>query len=91
MMTTSILAPDRPRASSLIKKYPLAVFFVLVLGLTWPYMIWDALATRGRLPPAPIPVLLLQAYMPTLVRCLSPGLPKAGPENLSRTNARIQE
>jgi len=63
------------------------VFFALVLVLTWPFMIWDALASHGILPfRLPLPVMLMQSYMPTLAAVIVLGLTtgKAGIRTLFR-------
>ncbi len=74
-MTTSVLTPSKSASNSLVNKYPLAIFFLLVLGLTWPFMIWDALASHNILPfRLPIPVMLIQSYMPTLAAVIVIGL-----------------
>jgi membrane protease YdiL (CAAX protease family) len=74
-MTTSILASDQPTASSPIEKYQIPIMFLLVLGLTWPFMIWDALASHEMLPfHLPLHVMLLQSYMPTLAAVIVTGL-----------------
>jgi membrane protease YdiL (CAAX protease family) len=76
-MTTSILMSNKSTSNSLVNKYPLAVFFLLVLGWTWPFMIWDALASHDILPfRLPIPVMLIQSYMPTLAAVIVIGLIK---------------
>lgn len=52
---------------SLIQKYPLVSFFVLAIGLTWIFMIADALGSRGILPfRLPLPLMVVMGYMPTL-------------------------
>ena len=74
-MTTSALPTDTIRSASLIKKHPVPIVFLLVLGLTWPFMIWDALASHGILPfRLPLPVMLMQSYMPTLAAVIVTGL-----------------
>lgn len=74
-MTTSVLTSETPKTNSLIQKYTLPIFFLLVLGLTWPFMIWDALASRDVLPfRLPILVMLMQSYMPTLAAVIVVGL-----------------
>ena len=74
-MTTSILASDKHAPSSLVEKYQIPIVFLLVLGLTWPFMIWDALASHGILPfRLPLPVMLMQSYMPTLAAVIVTGL-----------------
>ena len=86
-MTTSALIDNNTRSNSLVEKYALPIFFVLVFGLTWPFMIWDALASHNVLPfRLPIPVMLLQSYMPTIAAVIVIGLTqgKAGVRALFR-------
>lgn len=74
-MTTSVLSTNKTNFSSLIEKYQIPILFLLVLGLTWPFMIWDALASHNVLPfRLPIPVMLLQSYMPTFAAIIVIGL-----------------
>jgi len=55
------------RKETVIQKYPLVSFFVLAIGLTWIFMITDALGSHGILPfRLPLPLLLVMGYMPTL-------------------------
>jgi len=52
---------------SFIQKYPLFSFFLLAIGLTWIFMITDALGSRGILPfRLPLPLMVVMGYMPTL-------------------------
>lgn len=74
-MTTSVRSTDQTYSGSLIKKYQIPIVFLLVLGLTWPFMIWDALASQEILPfRLPLPVMLMQSYMPTLAAVIVTGL-----------------
>jgi len=76
-MSTSILTTNKTSFSSVIEKYQTLILFALVLGLTWPFMIWDALASHNILPfRLPIPVMLMQAYMPTLAAVIVTGSTK---------------
>ncbi len=76
-MTTSVLTTNKTTSNSLIEKYQTLILFLLVLGLTWPFMIWDALASHDVLPfRLPIPVMLMQAYMPTLAAVIVTGVTK---------------
>lgn len=55
------------KSQSLIQKYPLVSFFVLAIGLTWIFMITDALGSHGILPfRLPLPLMLVMGYMPTV-------------------------
>jgi len=52
---------------SFIQKYPLVSFFVLAIGLTWVFMITDALGSHNIVPfRLPVPLLIVMGYMPTL-------------------------
>jgi len=52
---------------SFIQRYPLFSFFLLAIGLTWIFMITDALGSRGILPfRLPLPLMVVMGYMPTL-------------------------
>lgn len=60
--TTSVQTKE-----SFIKKYPLVSFFLLAIGLTWIFMITDALGSHGILPfRLPLPLMVVMGYMPTL-------------------------
>jgi membrane protease YdiL (CAAX protease family) len=64
---SEIANPSVQPKESLIRKYPLASFFVLAIGLTWIFMITDALGSHGILPfRLPLHMMLLMGYMPTL-------------------------
>ncbi|HKJ38443.1 MAG TPA: CPBP family intramembrane glutamic endopeptidase [Anaerolineales bacterium] len=76
-MTTSALMSDKTNSSSLVNKYPLVVFFLLVFGLTWPFMIVDALGSHDVLPfRLPIPLMIVMGYMPTLAAVIVTGMTK---------------
>jgi uncharacterized protein len=63
--------------SSFVQKYPLLTFYVLAFGLTWVFMISDALGSHGILPfRLPIPALILMGYMPTVAALLVTGWTK---------------
>jgi membrane protease YdiL (CAAX protease family) len=52
---------------SFIQKHPLISFFVLAIGLTWIFMITDALGSHNILPfRLPLPLMVVMGYMPTL-------------------------
>ena len=54
-----------------VEKYPLTTFFLLAIGLTWIFMIADALGSHGILPfRLPLPVLIAMGYMPTVAAIL---------------------
>lgn len=76
-MTASVLVSDKPKPSSLVSKYPLSIFFLLVFGLTWPFMIVDGLGSHEILPfRLPLPLMLLMGYMPTLAAVIVTGMTK---------------
>jgi membrane protease YdiL (CAAX protease family) len=62
---------------NIIQRNPLISFFLLVFALTWPFLIVDALGSRGvfsfRLS---IPLLILTGYMPTLAALIVTGMTK---------------
>jgi membrane protease YdiL (CAAX protease family) len=61
--------------SSLVEKYQILIGFLLILALTCPFMIWDALAAHDILPfRLPLLVMLMQAYMPTVAVVIVTGL-----------------
>jgi CAAX protease family protein len=66
-MTTFVETSHRTVKVNFIQRYPLLAFFLLAFGLTWIFMITDALGSHGivsfRLP---IPLLIVMGYMPTL-------------------------
>ncbi len=56
---------------SFVQKYPLFSFFMLAIGLTWIFMIIDALGSHGILPfRLPLPLMVVMGYMPTLAAVL---------------------
>lgn len=62
---------------NIIQRNPLISFFLLVFALTWPFLIVDALGSRGvfsfRLS---IPLLIITGYMPTLAALIVTGMTK---------------
>ncbi|HSL45121.1 MAG TPA: type II CAAX endopeptidase family protein [Anaerolineales bacterium] len=57
-----------------VEKYPLTAFFLLAIGLTWIFMITDALGSHGIIPfRLPLPLLIVMGYMPTLAAVLVAG------------------
>jgi uncharacterized protein len=63
--------------TTFVQKYPLVTFFLLVFGLTWSFMIVDALGSHDILPfRLPIPLLIVMGYMPTLAAVIVTGLTK---------------
>ena len=66
-MTTFVETSNRTLKVSCIQRYPLLTFFLLAFGLSWIFMITDALGSRAILPfRLPIPLLIVMGYMPTL-------------------------
>ncbi len=66
-MTTLVESSNRTLKVNLIQRYPLLTFFLLAFGLTWIFMITDAMGSHEVLPfRLPIPLLILMGYMPTL-------------------------
>ena len=69
-----------PRAqvnSSSLQRHPLIWFFVLAIGLTWIFMITDALGSHGILPfRLPLALMLLMGYMPTAAALIVEGVTK---------------
>jgi uncharacterized protein len=59
---------------TIIQRFPLASFFILVYGLTWPFLIVDALGSHNILPfRLPLPILAVTGYMPTLAALIVTG------------------
>ena len=64
---------------SFIRKHPLPAFFALAIGLTWIFLITDALGSHGILPfRLPLPLLILTGYMPTLAAVIVQRATKGG-------------
>ena len=62
---------------SFVQKYPLPAFFLLAIGLTWIFLITDALGSQGILPfRLPLPLMIVMAYMPTLSAVIVTGQTK---------------
>jgi membrane protease YdiL (CAAX protease family) len=74
-MTTSVLTTDKSGTQPFIEKYQLPIFFLLVLGLTWPFLILEVLASRGLLPfEPPMALMIVQGFMPGLAAVIVAGL-----------------
>ena len=74
---TTLIETSNQAKTTFVQKYPLAAFFLLVFGLTWSFMIVDALGSQGLLPfRLPIPLLIVMGYMPTLAAVIVTGLTK---------------
>jgi membrane protease YdiL (CAAX protease family) len=56
---------------TLAQKHTLTIFFILAIGLTWIFMISDALGSHGILPfRLPMSFMVVMGYMPTLAAVL---------------------
>jgi membrane protease YdiL (CAAX protease family) len=76
-MTAFVETSDRTAKVNFIQRYPLFTFFLLAFGLTWIFMITDALGSHNILPfRLPIPLLIVMGYMPTLAAVIVTGLTK---------------
>ena len=65
-MSTITNTSTQPK-ESFLQKYPLIAFFMLAFGLTWIFMITDALGLHGVLHfRLPLPSMIVMGYMPTL-------------------------
>lgn len=75
-MSTSVLTTTNNNTStSFIERYKIPILFLLVLGLTWPFMIVDVLGSHGILPfRVPVILWLVMGYMPTLAAVIVIGL-----------------
>jgi len=83
-MSTITTTPQQPATASplrrLIKRYPLLIFFVLAYGLTWPFMVVDALGSWSVIPfripmtGLGIVVALLGGYGPTFAALIAVGV-----------------
>jgi len=72
---SAITVPSIPVNESFVQKRPLIAFFLLVFGLTWPFMIVDALGSHDVLPfRLSIPWMIVMGYMPTLAAVIVTGL-----------------
>lgn len=66
-MTTLAETSDRRVKAGFVQQYPLFTFFVLAIGLTWIFLITDALGSHGILPfRLSLPLMVVMGYMPTL-------------------------
>lgn len=71
---STITGTSAQARESFIQKYPLVSFFLLAIGLTWIFMITDALGSHGIVPfRLPIPLMLVMGYMPTLAAVIVTG------------------
>lgn len=81
-MSTSVVASKSEGTflRSIISRHPLTAFFLLAFGLTWPFLIADALGSRGLIPfrlslegPG-IAVVILMGYGPTFAALIASGV-----------------
>ena len=71
---SAISTPSASAKEPLIRRYPLTFFFLLAIGLTWIFMIIDALGSQGILPfRLPLPLMIVMGYMPTLAAVIVTG------------------
>lgn len=79
-MTTLSGASHQTTQTTFVQRYPLITFFVLAIGLTWIFMITDALGSHGILPfRLPLPLLVVMGYMPTLAAVIVAALTEGRP------------
>jgi membrane protease YdiL (CAAX protease family) len=92
----SAVVPHRTAHRRLIARWPLAAFFALAFGLTWSFLIADALGQRGLIPfrltlsgPG-LALTLLMSYGPTLAALFVAGVSEgwAGTWSLLRAATR---
>jgi len=77
---SAITKPSTQVKESIVQKYPLTIFFLLAIGLTWVFMIADALGSQGILPfRLPLPLMLVMGYMPTLAAVIVVGRTQGRP------------
>ena len=71
---STITSPAAHEKESLVQRYPLTSFFVLAIGLTWIFMVADALGSQGILPfRLPVPLLIVMGYIPTVAAVIVTG------------------
>jgi CAAX protease family protein len=76
IMSTPMITDQRAKVSFVLR-YPLFTFFVLAIGLTWIFMITDALGSHDLIPfRLNVPLLILMGYMPTIAAVIVTGLTK---------------
>jgi CAAX protease family protein len=69
------MTTDQTAKVSFVQRYPLFTFFGLAIGLTWIFMITDALGSHALIPfRLNVQLLILMGYMPTIVAVLVTGL-----------------
>jgi membrane protease YdiL (CAAX protease family) len=76
-MTTFVETSNRTLKANFVQRYPLPAFFLLAFGLTWIFMIADALGSHEILPfRLPLPLMIVMGYMPTLAAVIVTGITK---------------
>jgi membrane protease YdiL (CAAX protease family) len=74
-MSTSVLTTTKINSSWLVAKYPILTFIFLVYALTWPFFIFEVMASYEMLPfELPMPIMILQGFMPGLAAIIVTGL-----------------
>ncbi len=74
-MSTSVLTTNTTRSNSLASKYPIVLFIFLAYALTWPFLIIEVLASHQLISfELPMPIMILQAFMPGLAAVVVTGL-----------------
>ena len=74
-MTTSVLTTNKTTSNSLATKYPIPFFVFLVYALTWPFFIFEVLASYDMLSfELPMPIVILQAFMHGLTAVIVTGM-----------------
>lgn len=76
MSTSALTTTNNTTVSiSFIERYQILILFLLVLGLTWPFMIVDVLGSHGIIPfRVPMILWLVYGYMPSLAAVIVTGL-----------------
>jgi membrane protease YdiL (CAAX protease family) len=76
VMLSSLIRPEPTTFTSFVQRHTLPVFFIMVLLLTWPLQVVDALGSHGLLP-FRVPILyqiLFVAYMPMVAAVVVEGM-----------------
>jgi uncharacterized protein len=74
MSTITNTSASAQAKESYIQKNPLLSFFLLAIGLTWIFMITDALGSHNMIPfRLPLPLMVVMGYMPTLAAVIVTG------------------
>ncbi|MCK6583490.1 MAG: CPBP family intramembrane metalloprotease [Anaerolineales bacterium] len=74
-MSTSVLTTNATSSNSLATRYPVLTFVFLAYALTWPFLILEVLASYRVISfELPMPVMILQGFMPGLAAVIVTGL-----------------